>query len=127
MAVASWISPASKTTFSQFYPSAPDEREGNKDLFRDAKEHHRRFNQHELDHWYEADAEPRPIPEPVLREIVADWAAFQGLAFSLSRLNRLAAESYHQWGKNYKMHSESRAWLTRFLEVTSESTEEAAV
>jgi hypothetical protein len=101
----------------QFFPSSPAEKDANADLFREAKAHHRRANEHELDHWYGLDGAPARVPEPVLREVVADWAAFQGVSFSLAEIKRLAARSYSNWGKNFRMHPETRAWLLTFLEI----------
>ena len=101
----------------QFYASSPEEKAGNEGLFRDAKAHHRARNEHEIDHWYRGNEEPERIPEPVLREVVADWAAFQGLAWRLEGIKGLAAKSYLNWGKDYSFHPVSRAWLEDFLVV----------
>ena len=81
----------------QFYPSDESEKNDNTVLFQSAKEHHRVRNEHEVDHWYDAEEDPHAIPETVLREVVADWAAFQGVSCSGKQIRELAARSYQSW------------------------------
>ena len=81
----------------QFYSSTDEEKTHSKAAFQAAKEHHRVRNAHEIDHWYGADGEPLKIPESVIRETIADWAAFQGWGFSEDAVRNLALRSYSSW------------------------------
>ena len=98
-----------------FYPSHPREKERNQGLFREAKALHRARNEHELEHWYGNDESCLNIPEPVRREIVCDWAAFYGLAFSLEGVRENASMAHSRWAGNYRMHPDTRRWFERFL------------
>jgi hypothetical protein len=100
-----------------FYPSHPREKERNQALFREAKALHRARNEHEVDRWYGAGETCSNIPEPVRREIVCDWAAFHGLAFSLEEVRKNARMAYSRWARNYRMHPDTRRWFERFLEL----------
>ena len=102
----------------QLFPSTPEEKEANAPLFEQAKAHHRIRNQHEVDYWYRDDGSCDPIPAPVLREIMADWAAFGGLCLSKAAIRDQASQCYQKWGKNYKMSPESREWIEQFTRAS---------
>ena len=104
----------------QFYPSSPEERERNAAMFKEAKEHHRLRNKHEIDHWYNDDGTCQPIPPACRKEIVADWAAFYGFPFSKAN----ARKAYLSWARNYRMHPETRRWFVDFLDLTEDDAPE---
>jgi hypothetical protein len=104
----------------QFYPSTPEEKDANASLFRQAKAHHRARNRHEVDHWYHDDGPCSPIPPAILKEIMADWGAFGGLCFTRAAIRHQASLCYQKWGKNYKMHPDTREWIERFLGTGSQ-------
>ena len=101
----------------QFYPGSQAEKDGNAGLFTQAKEHHRRRNLHEVDHWYRDDGTCEAIPGAILREVMADWAAFGGLCFNKVAVREHARRCYEKWGRNYRMHKDSRAWIEDFLRI----------
>ena len=101
----------------QFYPSTPEEKANNSTLFQHAKEHHRKINQHEVDHWYNGDGSCKQIPTSVLKEVMADWAAFGNLCLSKNSIRQHARQCYEKWARNYKMHNDTRQWIEDFVGV----------
>jgi hypothetical protein len=101
----------------QFYPHTAEEKEANASLFRQAKAHHRERNRHEVDHWCLEDGTCAPIPTSILKEIMADWAAFSGLCLSRPAICDHASRCYLKWGRNYRMHPETRKWIEGFLRI----------
>lgn len=103
-----------------FYPNNAEEKERNRELFEEAKAQHVEKNAHELEHWYKPDGTCLEIPEPVRKEIICDWAAFQGWGLTVRGVRKLAQRSYLNWAMNYRMHAETREWFERFLELNPE-------
>jgi hypothetical protein len=107
----------------QFYPSTPEERERNAILFEEAQAHHKRLNLHEVDHWYLGGGTCDAIPESILKEVMADWAAFGGLCLSKKGIRHQAWQCYEKWGRHHKMHENTRAWIQGFLDLTDAQKE----
>jgi len=103
----------------QFYPSNQAEKDENGPLFSAAKAHHRQRNLHEIDHWHGENDECAPIPVLVLKETMADWAAFGGLCLSRGSIRHQARQCYEKWGRNYRMDQDARAWIEDFLGIVS--------
>lgn len=101
----------------QFFPSTPQERELNEEMFRQSKLHHFARNQHHFEYWHREDGSSQESPLPVCREIICDWAAVQGCALSVSQVKKLARKSYTNWGKNYRMHPATQQWFLDFLGI----------
>jgi hypothetical protein len=99
----------------QFCSSSTDEKARNGDLFKEAKEHHRKLNKHEMDHWYQENGECLPVQSGILKEAMADWAAFGGLCLTKGAIRRYAGQCYAKWARNYRMHEDTRKWIEDFV------------
>jgi hypothetical protein len=104
----------SKFSPSEFLPYARYfyiSKEDFKEEFEKAWEHHYKNNPHHWEYWLDENGEPKPIPEKILWQMIADW---EGMAL---KFGDTAQAFYLKNYKKIKLEYNTRMWLEHMLDI----------